>query len=98
MPLPLANLALSLAPLAADLVGKIVGMKKDANSKKDVELRLEKLENYEVEQARLIQELTLKVEFLQKSQKKLVLCVNVLLIALGVCIATGIVYYIVQQL
>ena len=69
MPLPFANIALSLAPIAADLATRMFNIKKEAKSKKDLEERLSKLENYEVEQAKLIADLVVKVEQLQKKQK-----------------------------
>jgi hypothetical protein len=67
----LASIAISLAPLAADLAGKILNMKKDGKSEKNLQERIEKIENYEIEQAKLIKKLTHKVEYLQVQQKKL---------------------------
>lgn len=71
MPHPIANIAISLAPVAADLFGKVINIKKDAGEKKDTETRLEQLENYEVEQAKLLEELTLKVDYLQQRNQYL---------------------------
>lgn len=66
----LASIALSLAPLAADMVGKIINMKKEGKSEKGLKERIDKLENYEVEQAKLIKKLINKVEYLQVQQKR----------------------------
>lgn len=66
-----ASIALNLAPLAADMVGKILNMKKEGKAKNDLQARIEKLENYEVEQANLINKLIHKVEYLQVRQRKL---------------------------
>lgn len=66
-----ASIALSLAPLAADMVGKILHMKKEGKSEKNLQERIKKLENYEVEQAKLIKKLINKVEYLQVQQKKI---------------------------
>ncbi|MGK7389233.1 MAG: hypothetical protein ACNS60_02745 [Candidatus Cyclobacteriaceae bacterium M2_1C_046] len=71
MPHPLANIAISLAPVAADLFGKVVNIKKEAGEKKDISTRVEQLENYEVEQAKLLEELTLKVDYLQQRNRTL---------------------------
>ena len=71
MPHPFASIALSLAPIAADMVGKIMNMKKDGKTKNDLQMRIEKLESYEVEQAQLIKKLVNKIEYLQKQQRRL---------------------------
>lgn len=71
MPHPLASIAISLAPFAAELVGKVLNMKTEGKSKKDLQERISKIENYEIEQAKLIKKLTHKVEYLQVQQKKL---------------------------
>lgn len=71
MPHPLANIAISLAPMAADLVGKVLNIKKEASEKNDLSSRVEKLENYEVEQAKLLEELTLKVDYLMQKNRSL---------------------------
>ena len=71
MPHPLANIAISLAPMAADLVGKVLNLKKEAGEKNDISDRVEKLENYEVEQAKLLEELTLKVDYLMQKNRSL---------------------------
>lgn len=68
---PIANIAISLAPIAADLFGKVVNIKKEAGQKKDLADRVEQLENYEVEQAKLLEELSLKVDYLQQKNRTL---------------------------
>lgn len=76
---PIANIALSLAPMAADMVGKILNLKKEANEKSDLDERVEKLENYEVEQAKLMEELSLKVDYLYRKNRTLSWIVSIAL-------------------
>lgn len=71
MPHPITQIAISLAPYAADLLTKIVGYKKDAKSNNNIEERLGRLEDYEVQQAKLVKELAEKVEQLQNRYKRL---------------------------
>lgn len=71
MPHPIANIAISLAPMAADLLGKVIKIKKESPEKKDIESRVEQLENYEVEQAKLLEDLSLKVDYLQHRNRTL---------------------------